>query len=456
MRVMIKTTATVTARGTPLSIENSLAVENPPQVYDVYIDQNRGGPNVATIATGQPSWHGTAPMPLYIKGPVDVGKLVMEQNPGAKINNEDQVRIFVAENTGIYGSTRPNTELFSAEAINKAGINLGIPSDANWNAVRLAISNSLDTPVFKIVKSHSKGEHTNYNENILIDLKGCYGRFMANIFSLHSSNSNYRWVIYNADGSVVSDNTVISGGGEAKGDTRVFDITKGQYMRLIYSYTTGNISSKNNNFMTIGLYSLNSDISPALLISGAYFNNTNTVQLFNQGCISGFGGDSTYNAYQANFSDLWQAEAIPQTNETHPRKYTGGDGVAFCDLRQLIIQNSGLITGGGGAGGYKIDYGKNADNYRPGGGGAPNGRGGVLWDRYAANGGIGPIVYGGAGGLGRVGGSGTGGGPAGGNMGANGNGASLSTAIAGAALRGSPSIISYSSSGTITGFPMYT
>lgn len=378
-----------TARGLSLSKQsNALTIKDTsnsdPKIYDIYVDQNRGG--ASTLRDG-----------YYQKGPTSLYKAFREQYPNATQRNGDTYNLHVASNTAIVGSTKPVDTYWDANEIRQAKINLDIinfwPDIMYYNAPYTG-DLAFDT-LYNLTWKHSAGDHVARTVDEIIDLKGCYGKVRLFFWSFHHSSHNWRLIIYNANGTVASDVVYIANGQETR--TENIEILKGQYARLIGSYTPGNIDSKNNTFCIVNISSYSGGLHSALLISGAYFNENHTINIYNDGLIIGHGGDSINQTPPKGSGDWWNKEALPVHTDTHIRIHTGGDAIVCTDVKQVNIYNNGTISGGGGASHYTYWRDGRYNRYTPGDGGAPYGRGGAQWSAFNASvsgGYIDPILYG--------------------------------------------------------------
>lgn len=369
---------TTLSKSTPtLTIINALA----PDVYDIYVDSTRGGDNLK-MDNG-----------YYIKPPVSLYKLFEEQYPNISQTSGDVYNLHIAENVAIVGQTKPSSILFPGE-INSAGINL---TTGAFDTLDLNIYNR---PVddggglFRLDYNHSSGDHKNIDDVYDIDFNKCYGKIRMHLWFLHSATHSARLVIYNKDGSINSDREVLPN--TVKIFTEDITILKGQYAKLYIKYTPGNIDSKGNTFIRVKFFTVGGSINPAILISGKYFDNTHTVNIYNAGMVLGHGGDSNNYTPEFGSSNFWNKDIQHVYQDTHQRIRSGGDGISTTDVKVLNIYNSGIIAGGGGAS-YMLSTNTSIIRYTPGDGAAPYGRGGATWTEYrasTADGHVGPILNG--------------------------------------------------------------
>ena len=381
-----------TPGGTQLSKANNTDLiirdtSHGPQTYDIYVDQNRGGYSIF-----RDGYHQKIPRSLY--------DLFREQYPNAVQKDGDIYNLRIARNTAIVGSTRPNTTFFSEEEINNAGIDLSLdtlftPLMKSYQSTAVAVDHD---SIYGMSWQHSDGDHRNRQFDKRLDFKGCYGKMRLFIWALHASTKTVSLSIYNADHTLASDVVYLEG---SRVTTTVdIDIKKGQYGFIYVSYIKGNIDSKNNTFFMIKLSALSGGITPALLISKK-FNMTHTINIFNDGIIVGYGGDGVNSTPQKGSSEWWNKDNPPVYTDTHSRILVGGDAILCTDVKAINIYNNGIIAGGGGSSSYIIRRSGPSNFYTPADGGAPYGRGGVMWSEYNArtrDGYIDPILHGKAGG----------------------------------------------------------
>lgn len=385
-----------TARGLTLSKQsNALVIKdtsnNEPRTYDIYVDRNRGGPS--TFRDG-----------YYQKGPTSLYKVFREQYPNAIQRNGDTYNLHVAGNTAIVGSTVPANTYWEANEIRQAKVNLDVinywPDIMNYNtpyegalaldslfslvnySTRFIGGLAFDS-LYSLLWKHSEGDHRSRTVDEIIDLKGCYGKVKLLFWSIHHSSYNWRLIVYNANGTVASDVVYVANGEGIR--IEYIQILKGQYARLIGSYVPGNIDTKNNIFGIVNISSYSAGLHTALLISGAYFNESHTINIHNDGLILGHGGDSINYTPQKGSGDWWNKEIVPVYTDTHNRIHTGGDAIVCTDVKQVNIYNNGTISGGGGASFYTHWWDGNYHRFTPGDGGAPYGRGGAQWSAFNAN-----------------------------------------------------------------------
>lgn len=449
--VTLITTAEIqNARGSYLAKTGQVFVDINPRVYDLHITPTSGGVIDGYIEPNETSWWTGTAYPtqrLTIKKPIDLYQLIVDKYGAVKIRNDDIVNLTIDPYVGIYGKTNPRANLFRADSLKNIGVDLGVPADGIWNdqILRYTIGNDITDGncLFGFQLKHSAGQHTAVDQIFDIDFQKCYGKMRFFCWSLHAASCTLRWVIYNADGSIALDTVRINAGGEARTDTMDYVVQKGQYAKLHLNYAPGSVSSKNNTFLLVRAATMGGEVSPAILISGAHFNETNEVNIYNNGAIIGYGGDADNNAGQRNYNDLWNQEFIPVYPDTHPRKYTGGDAIASTNLKRLRIVNGGTARISGGGGASSVKFVKSGDNYYyPGGGGAPKGRGGTSYERFSGGSGyLGNAVKAGDAPYGSVGGVGWNGGVNGGNIGEQGIDTNVNTGYlgfaAGKAVRGS-------------------
>lgn len=357
-----------------------------PQTYDIYVDQSRGGPS--TLRDG-----------YYQKNPRSLYDLFREQYPSAPQKDGDTYNLHVAANAAIVGSTKPNTTFFSEEEINNAGIDLSLATlfTPLMNSYQSTVVGRGHDAIYGMSWQHSDGDHYTRQFDERLDFRGCYGKMRLFIWALHASTKTVRLAIYNANHTLASDVVYVEGSRETT--TVELDIKKGQYGFLYVSYTKGNIDSKNNTFFMVKLSILGGGITPALLISNK-FNPTHTINIYNKGIIVGYGGDGVNHTPQKGSGDWWNKANPPVYEDTHLRTLVGGDAIMCADVKAINIYNDGTIAGGGGSSQYSMRRDGNYNRYTPADGGAPYGRGGVMWSAYNAyvsGGYVDPIVHGKAG-----------------------------------------------------------
>lgn len=385
----LRVTATfTTAKGTKLSQRSNvdLIIKDTsygPQTYDIYVDQNRGSANVSQNSG------------LFIKKPISLYKAFKEQHPTAVTRNGDTYNLRIASNVAIVGvrDSPYDSSLFYPDEFRAATINMDNGID------QLMINNNgsiFQDPYFAIVellRKHSAGQYVEFSEVWDLDFNKRYGRFFINRIAYHG-NGTFRLVVYNANGSIASDAILDT-------YTSWINILKGQYAKLHASYTPSRIDSKNNVFWYFAVKAINGVIPPAVFISD-YFNNTHTINIYNDGYILGKGGDCINHTPEPNSTHFWNKEIQMMVKEDFVRNNAGGDAILAADVGVVNIYNNGVISGGGGGAehGY-TSHGNGFATYYKAPGGAPLGLGTVTYSSYNASstGGVLPFIYGAQAGL---------------------------------------------------------
>lgn len=357
-----------------------------PETYDIYVDQNRGGQS--TFRDG-----------YYQKTSKSLFSLFREQYPNAVQKDGDTYNLRIASNTAIVGRTGMDIDLFPGSETREVGADLTINNlfTALMNSYQNGVVGRDHDSIYNETWQHSDGDHYTREYTDRINFRSCYGKMRFFLWALHAATKTVRLTIYNADGTVASNVVYLEGSRET--NTVELDIKKGQYADLYVSYTKGNIDSKNNAFFIAKISVLSGGITPALLISKK-FNMTHTINIFNDGIIVGYGGDGVNSTPQKGSGDWWNKANPPVYTDTHGRILVGGDAILCTDVKAINIYNNGIIAGGGGSSQYIMRRDGNYLRYTPADGGAPYGRGGVMWsafNSYVSGGYVDPIVHGKAG-----------------------------------------------------------
>ena len=372
----LRVTATfTTAKGTKLSQRSNvdLIIKDTsygPQTYDVYIDATRGGAN--RTVEGQ-----------IVKGPTTLHQLMLEQHPNAQQKDGDTYNIRVASGINVIGSTTLPRYTPHLDEYILRGVDLSVTETLYQQLTGLLASgDGIDDQhmIYSHYLNHSDGQYQNHVFDKIIDLQGCYGTVRMFTWCLHQASANVRFILYNANGTVSSDTTLLTGSQSA--NTRPLTITKGMYGRLIYTYNKANSpDSKNDTFFLFKLAIINASSCPALMISKKYFNETHTINIYNNGRILGAGGDGVNYTPPQGSSDWWNRKISMVVVDAVPRAQAGGDAIQCTDVARLNIYNEGLISGGGAGGHLRTDNNRIL-YYTPMPGGAPLGRGGATWTAY--------------------------------------------------------------------------
>lgn len=354
-----------------------------PQTYDIYVDKDRGGDNIATELLAD----GVTRVP--IKKPLSLFQLFKAQHPNRTVRDRDTFNLHVAANVAVVGDRKAATANAAYfEEFRNSPINLDNAIDQlmiNTNG------NIFQDPYTKIEEKlwrHSQGQHVVIDTVLDISFNKRYGRFYLTYGAYHGWGT-LRLVVYNADASIASDQTLVP-------YASFLNVLKGQYAKLYIKYTPGSIDSKNDAFMWFQAQTINGNVPPALLIGGA-FNKTNTINIYNNGYIIGKGGDGDNYTPPAYSSDWWQTPIYNVVTEDFTRNNTGGDAILSVDVKAINIYNNGIIAGGGGAPDYGYSSQKNGNaTYYTAPGGAPFGLGTVTYSRYSAGGtgGVLPFITG--------------------------------------------------------------
>lgn len=372
-----------TARGLSLSKQsNALTIKDTsndePRTYDIYVDQNRGGVTLPNQIDGK-----------FIKKPLSLYLLFKEQYPNAQQRNGDIYNLHIAPNIAVVGTREsPYSGMFYANEFENSLINM----DNNIDQLMLKANPlTLQDPysaIEQLIWKHSAGQYAAVNNAFDLKFHKRYGRFVFNFHAYHG-NGTCRLLIYNADGTLSSDQILSV-------YNNYIDIAKGQFASVAIQYTPTRIDSKNNVFMGFSVRAVNGIVPPALFI-GSNFNNNHTINIYNKGYILGKGGDGTNYTPPRYSSDLWNQQIDMVVQEGFVRNQGGGDAILAADVGVVNIYNDGIISGGGAAANYGYTSGSNGNaTYYAAPGGAPLGKGTITYIRYSAAGGGGvlPFIYG--------------------------------------------------------------
>ena len=354
-----------------------------PQTYDIYVDKDRGGDNIATELLAD----GVTRVP--IKKPLSLFQLFKAQHPNRSVRDRDTFNLYVGANTAVVGDRNAyDVNTAYAEEFKNAPINLDNGIDQLMFNSNGYIFQDKYTKIEEKAWLHSDGGRAAVDAVFDLSFNKRYGRFYLAFGAQHGWGT-FRLVIYNADASVASDQAITP-------YSMWINILKGQYAKLYIKYTPGNIDSKNNAFLWFQVQAVNGSAPPALLIGGA-FNKTNIINIYNEGYILGKGGDGDNYTPPAYSSDWWQTQINNVVVENFQRTNTGGDAILSVDVKEINIYNNGVIAGGGGAPDYGYSSQKNGNaTYYAAPGGAPFGLGTITYNRYSAggSGGVLPFITG--------------------------------------------------------------